>query len=46
MMDAILLDFYYTNSSTEDALDVADYVLLLLLTFIRTQGTHKQILHT
>ena len=26
MMDAVLLDFYYTNSSTEDTLDVADYV--------------------
>ena len=26
MMDAVLLDLYYTNSSTEDTLDVADYV--------------------
>ena len=26
MMDAILFDFYYNNSSTEDTSDVADYV--------------------
>ena len=26
MMDAVLLDFYYNNISTEYTLDVADYV--------------------
>ena len=26
MMDAVLFDLYYTNSSTVETLDVADYV--------------------
>ena len=36
MMDAVFLNFYYNNSSTEYTLDVADYVFRAAMSYSKS----------